>query len=81
MKQGNRPADVAFLGLAALAVLLGLATALTVWRPDWVEVLGLGDPDAGSGAVELLLVVVLAVATTATALGTGLRFAWHGPHR
>lgn len=51
---------------AALATMLALAAALTVWRPDWIEALGLGEPDHGSGAAERLLVLVLAVATTLT---------------
>jgi hypothetical protein len=51
---------------ATLAAIFGLATALTIWHPNWIEVLGLGDPDHGSGAVERLLVLGLAVATTLT---------------
>lgn len=51
---------------AALATVLALATALTVWSPNWIEALGLGEPDHGSGAAERLLVLVLAAATTLT---------------
>jgi hypothetical protein len=59
---------------AAFAVVLGLVTALAVWHPNWIEVLGLGDPDHGSGAVERLLVLVLAIATTLTTVAA--RRAW-----
>src|SRR5690348_159792 len=46
-----------------LAALLALATALTAWRPDWIEGLGLGNPDGGSGALEATILVVLGIAT------------------
>ena len=59
---------------ATLAGILGLVTVLTVWHPNWIEVLGLGDPDHGSGAVERLLVLALAVATTLTTVAA--RSAW-----
>ena len=59
---------------AVLAAVLGLATVLTVWIPNWIEVFGLGDPDHGSGAVERLIVLVLAVATTLMTVGA--RRAW-----
>jgi hypothetical protein len=65
----------------ACAALCALATAMTVWRPDWIEVLGLGDPDRGSGAAERLVVAVLAVATivaAATARRTWARLAAAG---
>src|SRR5262249_39834784 len=50
-----------------LAAVLALATALTAWRPDWIEALGLGNPDGGSGALELAILVVLGIATAITA--------------
>jgi hypothetical protein len=50
-----------------LAALLALTTALTAWRPDWIEALGFGDPDGGSGMVEAAIVVVLGAATVITA--------------
>jgi len=50
-----------------LAALLALATALTAWRPDWIEALGLGNPDGGSGALEATILVVLGAATAITA--------------
>jgi len=50
-----------------LAALLALATALTAWRPDWIEALGLGNPDGGSGALEAAILVVLGIATAITA--------------
>ena len=50
-----------------LAAVLALVTALTAWRPDWIEALGLGDPDAGSGMVEAAIVLILGAATVATA--------------
>lgn len=49
-----------------LAGLLGLATLLTLWRPTWIEALGLGDPDHGSGLVEVTILLVLAAATLLT---------------
>lgn len=42
--------------LAALAAALG---ALTLFVPDWIEVVTGLDPDAGSGAVEILIAVAL----------------------
>ena len=51
---------------AALAAVFALATALTVWHPNWIEALGLGEPDHGSGAAERVLVMVLAAATALT---------------
>lgn len=51
---------------AALAALLALATVLTVWRPDWIEAVGLGDPDHGSGIVEAMIVLTLGAATVVT---------------
>ena len=50
-----------------LAALLALATALTAWRPDWIEAVGLGDPDGGSGMVEAAIVAVLGAVTVITA--------------
>ena len=50
-----------------LAALLALATTLIAWRPDWIEAVGLGDPDGGSGTVEAAIVVVLGAATVITA--------------
>jgi hypothetical protein len=50
-----------------LAALLALATTLIAWRPDWIEAVGLGDPDGGSGMVEAAIVVVLGAATVITA--------------
>ena len=50
-----------------LAAVLALATALIAWRPDWIEALGLGDPDGGSGMVEAAIVLILGAATVATA--------------
>jgi hypothetical protein len=50
-----------------LVALLALATALTAWRPDWIEALGLGNPDGGSGALEAAILVVLGIATAITA--------------
>jgi len=51
---------------ATLATVFALATALTVWHPNWIEALGLGEPDHGSGAAERVLVMVLAAATVLT---------------
>lgn len=56
-----------------LAALLALATTLIVWRPDWIEALGLGDPDGGSGMVEMAIVLILGAATVVTAT-----WAWRG---
>ena len=50
-----------------LAVLLALATTLIAWRPDWIEAVGLGDPDGGSGTVEAAIVLILGAATVITA--------------
>jgi len=50
-----------------LAALLALATTLIAWRPDWIEAVGLGDPDGGSGLVEVAIVLILGAATVATA--------------
>jgi hypothetical protein len=46
-----------------LAALLAFTTALTAWRPDWIEAVGLGNPDGGSGALEAAILVVLGIAT------------------
>jgi hypothetical protein len=61
------PAPHAVALKTGLAALLALATALTAWRPDWIEGLGLGNPDGGSGALEATILVVLGIATTITA--------------
>jgi hypothetical protein len=50
----------------ALAAGLALASALTLWRPDWIEALGIGDPDHGSGILETVIVLTLAAATVVT---------------
>ena len=50
-----------------LAAVLALATALIAWRPHWIEALGLGDPDGGSGMVEAAIVLILGAATVVTA--------------
>jgi hypothetical protein len=50
----------------ALATLVALAAVLTVWRPDWIEAVGLGDPDHGSGIVEAIIVLALAATTVLT---------------
>lgn len=50
-----------------LATLLGLAAVLTVWRPDWIEAVHIGDPDRGSGTLERLIVLLLAVSATLAA--------------
>ena len=50
-----------------LAGLLALATALIAWRPDWIEAVGLGEPDGGSGMVEAAIVLILGAATVVTA--------------
>jgi len=51
----------------ALAAALALATTLIAWRPDWIEAVGLGDPDGGSGMVEAAIVLILGAATVVTA--------------
>ena len=56
-----------------LAALLALATTLIAWRPDWIEAVGLGDPDGGSGMVEAAIVLILGAATVITAT-----WAWQG---
>jgi len=50
-----------------LAGLLALATALIAWRPDWIEAVGLGNPDGGSGIVEAAIVLILGAVTVVTA--------------
>ena len=57
----------------ALAAALALATTLIAWRPDWIEAVGLGDPDGGSGMVEAAIVLILGAATVVTAT-----WAWQG---
>jgi hypothetical protein len=61
------PAPHAVAVKTGLAALLALATALTAWRPDWIEALGLGNPDGGSGALEATILAVLGFATAITA--------------
>jgi hypothetical protein len=50
-----------------LAAILALATTLIAWRPDWIEAVGLGDPDGGSGMVEAAIVLILGAVTVVTA--------------
>ena len=61
------PAPHAVAVKTGLAALLALATALIAWRPDWIEALGLGNPDGGSGALEAAILAVLGTATAITA--------------
>ena len=49
-----------------LAATLALATTLIAWRPDWIEAVGLGDPDGGSGMVEAAIILILGAATVVT---------------
>jgi hypothetical protein len=56
-----------------LAALLALAATLIGWRPDWIEAIGLGNPDGGSGMVEAAIVLILGAATVITAA-----WAWKG---
>lgn len=42
-----------------MSVLFGLAAALTVVVPDWIEAAFHVDPDGGNGAVEWVLVIAL----------------------
>ena len=47
-------------------MLIALAVTLAVLPKDWIEELGAGDPDQGSGLVELLVTLV------PLAIGVGL---------
>jgi hypothetical protein len=47
---------------SVLAVLTGVATILVVWRPDWIETLGI-DPDQHSGSLEWFIALGLGAAT------------------
>ena len=49
-----------------LALALFVAAAITAAWPDWIEALGLGDPDHGNGSAEWAIVAVFAVAAVAS---------------
>jgi hypothetical protein len=53
---------------AALSVLFGVMTVLTVIWPEWIEKLTGLDPDGGSSGTEWGIVLVLGAAAVSLAL-------------
>jgi len=49
-----------------LAVIFFAAAAITAVWPDWIEALGLGDPDHGNGTAEWGIVALFAVVAIAS---------------
>lgn len=51
-----------------LAAVFFLAAALTAVWPNWIELLGLGDPDRGNGYAEWAVVAGFAAAAAVSGL-------------
>ena len=56
---------------AVAAVCTAALALLTLFVPDWIEVLTGADPDNGDGSIELLIVVICAALCVVSSL-----FAW-----
>jgi hypothetical protein len=64
----TRPHPVRFWVEAGLGLLSAILLVLTMFVPNWIEVVVRVDPDHGNSALEWAIVAVLSVTTIATSV-------------